>query len=82
MTRIRYVENNGVLTSKPLLAGTELVTVEIDTVGNVYSIKRENDGTVISQGNAVDVNLLKKKAKLALKALGVVFNDEVRRKGA
>ena len=29
MTRIRYVENNGVLTSKPLLAGTELVTVEI-----------------------------------------------------
>ncbi|NDF49140.1 MAG: hypothetical protein EB116_03480 [Betaproteobacteria bacterium] len=82
MTRIRYNEANGVLTSKPILAGTDLVYVEINTTENAYTIKRTSDLTTLSQGSAVDVNTLKKKAKLAMKALGAVFNDEVRRKEA
>lgn len=82
MTRIRYNEVNGVLTSKPILAGTELIYVEISPTENVYTIRRTSDLAVLSQGNALDVNVLKKKAKAALKALGAVFNDEVRRKEA
>ena len=78
MVRIRYTENNGVLRSKPILANTELVEVVIDTVANSFSIHTVSEGDPRASGNAVDTNVLKKKAKAALKTLGVVFDDEVR----
>lgn len=82
MTRVRYTESDGVLVSKPLLAVDKLVIVTLDTVRNMFFVTQHSDGTVLVQGEGVDTALLKKKAKNALKDLGVVFQDEVRtRKG-
>lgn len=78
MTRIRYTESNGVLRSRPLVAGERLVNIVIDTINNRYLI---TSGELnLASGTAVDVAVLKKKAKESAKQLGVVFQDEVRRR--
>lgn len=81
MTRIRYTQpSEGILVSRPLIAGEHLVTVTIDTINNNFKV--HNESGTLAHGEALDVAQLKKKAKLAAAQLGVVFQDEVRRRGS
>lgn len=80
MVRIRYTENSGVLTSKPLLALDKLVVVQLDTVLNTFKITNQANNETLATGTAVDTISLKKAAKNTLKQFGVVFQDEVRRR--
>jgi hypothetical protein len=79
MTRIRYTNVEGVLISKPVIAGTEVLTVFIDLNNLTMDIRSANNQTV-TNGNAATVAKLKGMAKKELKSLGVIFNDEVRRR--
>jgi len=82
MTRVRYVVEGNNLVSKPLLALDKMVIVTLDTVENHFYVTNKEDGSVLAQGEGVDTATLKKRAKSALKQLGVVFQDEIRvRKG-
>lgn len=80
MIRISYKVEGTILRSKPLLANLELVEVVIDTVNNSFSIHTYPDGDPRATGEAVDTQVLKKKVKAALKGMGVIFQDEVRRR--
>ena len=80
MVRIRYTDNSGVLVSKPLLALNKLVVVTLNTTNNTYNIIDSTTNVVLTKGTTTDTVTLKKKAKQALKELGVVFQDEVRRR--
>jgi len=81
MTRIRYVIQDTKLVSKPMLAGTMVITAEIDSVANKYSIV-DSSGKTLAAGSAVDLAVAKKMVKTLAQSLGVVFQDEVRRRNA
>jgi hypothetical protein len=79
MTRVRYTKDNGVLTSKAL-PGTDgnLFVMITQTGAFVITFK---DGRIVYQSDKqTPLHNAKKLVKTALKALGVVFTDEVRPK--
>jgi hypothetical protein len=82
MVRIRYTVStgSGLLTSKPVLALDKLLVVNLDTVNNTFTVVNQTNGLVVANGKANDTVALKKNAKQALRQLGVVFQDEVRRR--
>jgi len=89
MVRIRYVlENEGRLVSKPIVSqsGTFKVIIESDSTGVgtfSFDVRREDSPglwTVCSSGKSRNLTVAKNKAKVLLKAQGVLFLDEVRRR--
>ena len=79
MTRIRYTNVEGVLVSKPLIAGTEVLTVYIDLECKTVDIRDTNNNNVFS-GFGATPSKLKAIAKRELKQFGVIFGDEIRRR--
>lgn len=80
MVRIRYSNENGFLKSKPIIAGTEVVTVVIDTVNKRVDINTSDKN--VFYGYANTLSKLKILAKKELKNIGAVFGDEVRNRSA
>jgi hypothetical protein len=78
MTRVRYKNVNGVLVSNEILMGTNLVRVELNPETLYYNIADAK--TTYYNGNASNLQSLKRSAKQALKELGVNFKDEIRAK--
>ena len=77
-TRIRYKKNDSMLTSKPMLAGNDMVVVNLMPVDNKYVIVTLEDGRILASGEGKSANILKIRAKQALRDLGVQFADDVR----
>lgn len=87
MTRITYVKNEEgtVLTSKEVLAKNKVIIAHIfvptdKTTEAIYSITDLGSGAAMVKGSAKTVALAKKEVKSEFKKLGVVMNDEVRKK--
>ncbi len=79
MTRIRYKKEGSVYTStKAILAGSEMVVVNIIPSQETFTIATLEDGRVLTSGKAKNFVQLKIKAKKALKDMGVQFSDETR----
>ena len=80
MTRIRYKNVNGTLVSGNIIAGKTVVVVTIsaDVPGHFYVTDMETQA-VVAQGTGDSSQTLKIKAKRALRELGAVFQDEVRK---
>jgi len=79
-TRIRYnKESNGNLVLRnPLVAGGDLLTVTLmpDQLG--YVITDATSGSVVENGTATSLQMLKIRVKRSLISRGVVFSEEVR----
>jgi len=83
MTRIRYFKvTDGHLKSKEILLGNDAVVVNLLSTNNglSYTIVSVGNSTVVEQGNASSLHMLKKKVKYSLKTMGKTFNDEIRKK--
>ncbi len=80
-TRIRYSVNKstGLLTTKPVMAGTDLVTVSLDP-NTLTATLTGADGVLITENPLKETTLprLKSFVKNFLIGYGAVFNDEVR----
>lgn len=88
MVRLRYKYSEDRLSkeSAPVLLGTQFVTVVVDIASRkftVLSLEKDVTGerTVVAEGTANSDALLTMKAKKTLKKLGVVFQEEIRRRG-
>lgn len=77
MTRIRYVNREGVLVSKSMVAGSEAVVVTINTLTRTMTLDTVSGKNLFS-ATSTSVAKLKNLAKKELKNIGVVFSDEVR----
>lgn len=79
MQRLRYnkTEDGKFINKTPLIAGGDLVTVEV--WGLKFKIKSSSGNTLI-EGDTKNNFDLKKNIKSNLKSLGVSFLDEVRSK--
>ncbi len=78
MVRIRYFRNElNQVTSKPMLVVNEQLTAVVNLADFSYALVA-NDGTSRIEGTANSLPEAQKKLKHELKALGMVFNDEVR----
>ncbi len=79
-TRIRYnKESNGNLVLRnPLVVGGDLLTVTLmpDQLG--YVITDASSGSVVENGTATSLQMLKIRVKRSLISRGVVFSEEVR----
>jgi hypothetical protein len=87
MTRIRYTRDpvTGIYYSKPLLAGTQFIVVNLDEVHPTtekpfFTITDYDTGRILIQGGSDTVARAKALVKRQLIALGVVFDDEIRRR--
>lgn len=88
MVRIRYDQvSEGRLVSKRIMSsvGTFKVIIERDSTSGVFyfDIRKEegeDSWVVSSSGKSRNLTVAKNKAKLSLKAAGVSFLDEVRRR--
>lgn len=79
MTRIRYKYENGLLTSKPMIAGLDLILMTVDPTKFTYIVTSVNTGAVLAQSEPyTSLPSVKIGAKTCAKVLGVVFDDEVR----
>ncbi len=79
-TRIRYRNVNGFLVSKPVMAGTDLVTVTLDSTGvRPIASLTGADGTILANLNDDSLHYLKIQVKNVLRGMGALFNDEVRK---
>lgn len=78
MIRIRYHHEHGHLVSKPIVAGHELVTVQLNPTILAFQIVNADNKT-LHEGTSVSEQMLKIDAKKKLKELGAVFNDETRK---
>ena len=81
ITRIRYVsmENGNLVTKEPVVAGGDVLTVTLIPDNLSYTIANAANGAVIETGNAISMQMLKIKAKKALRSRGAVFGDEIGR---
>jgi len=79
-TRIRYVKDSSgnLVTKAPLLVGGDLLTITLVPNELSYLITNANNGQLVTQDNAVSMQMLKIKVKKELRSRGAVFNDEVR----
>lgn len=82
VTRLRYkkLTDGNLVTTNPVVAGTEVLTVTLNPERLAYSIVNNSNGIVIESGEAVSLQMLKIKVKRTLRGRGVVFGDEVRSK--
>ena len=82
VTRIRYnKDSNGNLVLRtPLVAGADLLTVTLIPSQLGYVITDTSTGSVVENGTAASLQMLKIKAKRALISRGVVFSEEVRQR--
>jgi hypothetical protein len=80
MVRLTYTENNGLLTSKPVIANGNTVVVVIDPTNLRYKVTNLSGEHTFSDGHSTNLTELKKQAKKALKELGVAFTSEVRQR--
>ncbi len=78
MTRVNYKKENGLLISKPFLAGQGLVVVTIDPTTMTYKINHFETNAVLVSGRENTLHQLKIEAKFALGNLGVQFDEEAR----
>ena len=79
MTRVRYAFSNGLLVSKPMIAGLDLIKVSINPTNFSYTITSANSGNVLAQSTEyTSLSAVKMAAKTCSKVLGVAFSDEVR----
>ena len=81
-TRIRYsqVPNTLTFTSKPLIAGTKVVVVNLMGDTNTLTVVENDTSVILHQETGKSLRNLKKRAKQLLKDMGVVFQDEIRQK--
>lgn len=81
-TRIRYVadSNNNLVSKEPLLVAGELLTVTLVPSSLSYVITNSANGQLVTEGNAVSMQMLKITVKKDLRSRGAVFGDEVRNK--
>lgn len=79
MTRVRYDKVGNFLVSKPMVAGRNLITVTLypETKQFVVTNEETQDVNFTSEPHS-SIPILKMAAKIHLKTLGVVFEDEVR----
>ncbi len=81
MTRLKYIKHpNGIFTSGPFLVKNQIIMLRVSSPALKYEIQLDN-GDSIKIGYANSLVLVKRKAKLALKELGVFFEDEIRNNG-
>ena len=88
MVRLHYTYSEDRLfkESEPVLLGTEFVTVAIDISARrfrVLTLEKNTNGqrVVLAEGEANSDATLTMKAKKTLRKLGVVFQEEIRRRG-
>lgn len=83
-TRIRYVtdNNNNLVSKEPLLVAGELLTVTLVPSSLSYVITNSANGQLVTEGNAVSMQMLKITVKKDLRSRGAVFGDEVRNKSS
>lgn len=87
-TRIRYVASS--LDTDAFLTSTQnfqsssgiFYTVHLNLMDMTYEVKEVGNGTTAARGRAVNLALLKSKAKKDITSLGVVFSSEKRIKTA
>lgn len=77
-TRVRYVNNNGVLVSKPLVHENATFLVQLRTDELNGEVLR--DGVVIGEFTGNSLAELKKLAKHTLSGLGLQFGKETRKR--
>lgn len=78
ITRIRYKEENGVMTSvTPLLAKTMMVKVVINLIEMSFVVY-DDEGLPISGGSTTSKQKILNEVKKEIKNLGVLFHDEIR----
>ena len=84
VTRLRYVtlENGNMVSKEPIVASGDVLTVTLIPANLTYTIANAANGAVLDTGDAVSMQMLKIKAKRALRLRGAVFGDEVRSKAA
>jgi hypothetical protein len=84
VTRLRYVtlENGNMVSKEPIVASGDVLTVTLIPANLTYTIANAANGAVLDTGDAVSMQMLKIKAKKALRSRGAVFGDEVRSKAA
>lgn len=78
ITRIRYKEENGIMTSvTPLLAKTMMVKVVINLIEMSFVVY-DDEGLPISGGSTTSKQKILNEVKKEIKNLGVLFHDEIR----
>ncbi len=81
MVRIRYTNVDGFLVSKPMVAGSDLITVILNPVAKTFKVQAEdNNATLFISEPHNSLSVLKIAAKAYVKGMGVNFEDEVRSK--
>lgn len=80
VTRLRYVslDNGNMISKEPVVANGDVLTVTLIPANLSYTIANAANGAVLETGEAVSMQMLKIKAKKALRLRGAVFSDEVR----
>ena len=80
MTRIRYRKyNTSSITSDVMLVDKDFMYIDIDLLQRTYKIINARC-EVVTHGKGNDISHTKKLAKEAIRALGAMFFDEVRRR--
>lgn len=84
VTRLRYVslDNGNMVSKEPIVASGDVLTVTLVPANLTYMIANAANGAVLETGEAVSMQMLKIKAKKALRSRGAVFGDEVRSREA
>lgn len=84
MIRIKYRKGrpeegeNKIVSEFLLFAKATPVVVEIDTKNNTFILLNYTNRAIILEGSAKSLSNVKRKAKNAVKKLGVKFHDELR----
>lgn len=78
MKRINYKKENDLLISPPMLANNKYVFAVLNLKTNTFEVKTLDDNIMVHTGKETSIQMMKIKAKKALKMLGVSFEDECR----
>lgn len=80
MTRLTYVKvsNQELVSAKPLITLTDLVTVRVDLNSLTFKVVG-SEGNIVSKGHGTNKVDLQKNIKKELISLGVKFADEIRK---
>jgi hypothetical protein len=80
--RIRYKKDphTGMLVSKPLLAGIAMIVVTVDPMTPRFLVTNYDTGAVMVEYIGTSLTNVKLQAKVTARAMGVNFDDEIRRR--
>lgn len=80
ITRIRYTVGNGIMTSKPLLAGNRLIMISINLRSMLCSIIDDSGKYLVREYKANNRSHALQRMKKLAREFGVMMYDEVKRK--